>query len=81
MLTKLLELLKQEESYSVEILAQKLGCDAEQVQMALKFLELSGHIKRVNIQPSCTGNCSRCHECTVRDIDSLPVMWELAGHN
>lgn len=81
MLTKLLELLKQEESYSVEILAQKLGCDAEQIQMALKFLELSGHIKRVNIQPSCTGNCSRCHECTVRDIGSLPVMWELAGHN
>lgn len=81
MLTKLLELLKQEESYSVEILAQKLGCDVEQVQMALKFLELSGHIKRVNIQPSCSGNCNRCHGCTIRGIGSLPVMWELTGHN
>lgn len=81
MLTKLLELLKQEESYSIEILAEELGCDANRVQMALTFLELSGHVKRVSIQPSCSGNCRHCHECTIRGIGSLPVMWELTGDN
>lgn len=81
MLTKLLELLKQGKNYSVGELAEKLGCGREQVRAALKYLEAFGYVRRVSVQSSCTGNCSRCHGCTVREIGSAPVMWELAAHS
>lgn len=81
MLTKLLELLKQGEGYTVESLAEKLNCDRKQVRVALYYLESSGYIRRVPVRTSCGGNCSRCHGCMAREIGSAPVMWELAAHS
>lgn len=77
MLIELLEILKNDSSYSIEMLAEKLNTRPEQIRSALQYLETLGYIKKVNVRSSCQGNCKHCNGCQVQGTGTMPCMWEL----
>lgn len=78
MLTKLLELLKQKESYSLEELADELSTSVQQIKSALAYLEELGYIKKVPFSSSeCKGSCRQCHGCEIYGKNDLQAMWEI----
>lgn len=76
MLTKLLNLLKNGESYSVEMLAEKLETKKDYILSALQYLETIGYIKRVYIESTCEKDCRHCGGCKVARGDEKTAVWE-----
>ena len=77
MLTKILEILEKENSYSVELMAEKLNTEPARILAALQYLESSGYIEKVMEQSSCMGNCKHCSGCTIHRAGATSTMWEL----
>lgn len=77
MLTELLELLKNDESFSIEMLAEKLNTGTAQILSALQYLETLGYIKKGTVQSACPGSCKHCSGCAVHGAGAMPDMWEL----
>ena len=84
---KLIELLKDGRSRSMEMLAAELGMSMEQVKRDIEFLENMGIIKRIDLGSagaSCTGcsGCSgpgaACHGCVPEGgFQNMGTMWEV----
>ncbi len=84
MVNKLLLLLKENKTYTLEQLAKEMNVSIETVQSFLEFLTLKKIISQVdyqNIDKECLENCSnckRCHGCLkFQEHENLPVIWQV----
>ena len=80
---KLLELLKDGRSRTIEMLADELGTDTSGVSRILDYLEAIGAIRKVSLSsPSCHcgGSCSaaECKGCIPQNASqNMGDMWEV----
>lgn len=75
MLIKLLDLLKEGKSYSVQEIADILEIDNLAIKAQIEYLERNKYIKRIIVKNSCKKSCNGCIGCS-KDV-SFPIMWEL----
>ncbi len=88
---KLIELLKDGRSRSIEMLATELGTSVEIVNREIEFLEMAGVIKRIDMSArgcgggSCSGCDSKekgCASCMPEGgFRNMGVMWEISPTN
>ena len=88
---KLIELLKDGRSRSIEMLAKELGTSVEIVNREIEFLEMAGVIKRIDMSArgcgggSCSGCDSKeksCASCMPEGgFRNMGVMWEISPTN
>ncbi len=87
---RLLELLKDGRSRTVEMLAMELNTGVEEIRRDIDFLERMGMIKRVALSASnnCGHSCSSCSGCGTgkaacpgcmppEGFENMGVMWEV----
>ena len=79
---RLLELLKDGNSRTIEQLASELGTTANDITRQLEYLERIGMIRRVSfsVQKSCGGNCdtAHCKGCIPKNAAmNMGEMWEV----
>ena len=84
---KLLELLKDGHSRTIEMLAEERQTSPADIRRQLEFLENIGAIRRVqNVQKGCTGctGCeggTGCKGCMPADAEvNMGVIWEVVEH-
>lgn len=82
---KLLELLKDGHSRTIEMLAAELHTSAADISRQLEYLEHIGKIRRIVTKPkACTG-CSGCeggtgcHCMPDGALDNMGEIWEIVG--
>lgn len=75
MLSKLLELLQEGNTYSVQGLAELMNEDSENILRKLEYLEKQGYIRKVTLTGSCNHHCIGCHGCD--SVSSNMIMWEV----
>jgi predicted ArsR family transcriptional regulator len=75
MLIKLLGLLQEGRTCSLEELAQLLQTGVPAIRTQLEYLERLGYIKKVPPQTGCGPSCHGCKGCG-RNV-AFPVIWEL----
>ena len=88
---RLLELLKDGRSRSVQMMASELDMSVAQVTRDIEFLERTGIIKRIEFSMCGSGNCSGCstgegHKTCPGcmpdgGFKNMGVMWEINEDN
>lgn len=88
---KLIELLKDGHSRSIEMIAMELNTSVEKVNREIEFLERAGVIKRIDMSArgcgggSCSGcdsNGKSCPSCMPEGgFRNMGLMWEIATKN
>lgn len=84
MVNKLLLLLKENKTYTLEQLAKEMNVSIETAQSFLEFLTLKKIISQVDYQnidreylENCS-NCKGCHGCLkFQEHENLPVIWQV----
>lgn len=79
MLGKLLELLQDGSTHSVQELSELLGDDVDGIMVKLGFLEAQGYIRRVSLIGDCHHHCIGCHGCD--NVNPNLLMWEVVTQN
>ncbi|MBP5609283.1 MAG: hypothetical protein J6X66_13585 [Lachnospiraceae bacterium] len=87
---KLLELLKDGRSRTIEMLAIEMNTGVEEVKRDIEFLERMGMIKRVgfSVSNNCGHSCNSCSGCGTgkaacpgcmppEGFENMGVMWEV----
>lgn len=75
MLGKLLHLLQDGNSHSVQELADLLHEDTDSIIRKLEYLEQQGYIKKVSLAGNCSHHCIGCHGCD--QVNPRLTMWEV----
>ena len=76
---KLLELLKDGKSRSLEMIAMELGLTMDQVKRDIEFLERAGVIKKVPLTVGEGAGCTGCSGCAVSELASQVLDGESAA--
>jgi len=75
MLNRLLELLKDGQTKSLQEISEIFEIDRDLLKSELEYLEKSGYIRQVKLDNSCSHNCSNCKES--KAVIPHITMWEL----
>ncbi len=82
MLSALLALLEDGNTYSQDDLALRLGINTDTVNAKIEYLARTGYLKRVSMGEGCqSGSCKNCGmkcKCGGADFIIGPAMWERA---
>lgn len=84
---RLLELLKDGRSRTLEMIAAELGITMEQLDRDMEFLERSGIIKRIDLSGAGASSCAGCSGCPGGEtcpgcmpeggFKNMGIMWEV----
>lgn len=83
MFVKLIRLLSEGKTYSVQELSRKLGVSIETLRGYIDYLSEKDLLSQVDFEQeenACTGNCAACKGCKglreKRTLKNMPTLWE-----
>lgn len=77
MLSEILSLMKNRESYTLQQLAEYLEASPEEVQRSIEYLEYLGYIQKISVESGCCNSCKNCHGCDTKRLTQMPVLWKI----
>lgn len=84
MFAKLIHLLSEGKTYSLQEMSRKLGVSKETLRGYIDYLSEKDLLSQVNFEKeenACAGNCVGCKGCKVcgekEAFENLPILWEI----
>lgn len=77
MLSEILNLMQNKESYTIQQLAEYLEASPKEVQRSIEYMEYLGYIQKIPVESGCCNSCKNCHSCDTNRLTQMPVIWKI----